>query len=97
MLEHRTDGKENDMEIKATESGFNQTVQKDQATLIAELISRVTSLEETMEYVLEHLQITEQTEVCDECIYVEGSQWCEKCNGEPKHWVKGERRSDGEL
>lgn len=43
------------MEIKATESGFNQTVRKDQATLIAELISRVTSLEGAMGYVLEHL------------------------------------------
>lgn len=66
----------------ATESGFNQTVRKDQATLIAELISRVTSLEESMEYVLEHLPTTE-TEVCDECIYVKGSQWCEKCDGKP--------------
>lgn len=55
------------MGIKATESGFNQTVRKDQATLIAELISRVTSLEETMEYVLEHMPTTE-TEICDECI-----------------------------
>ena len=28
---------------------------------------------------------------CDDCIYVEGSQWCEKCDGlEPKHWSKGE-------
>lgn len=26
---------------------------------------------------------------CDDCIYVRGSQWCEKCDGEPKHWVKG--------
>lgn len=78
------------MEIKATESGFNQTVQKDQATLIAELISRVTSLEEAMEYVLEHMPTTEQTEICDECIYVKGSRWCEKCDGEPKHWAKGE-------
>lgn len=47
------------MGIKATESGFNQTVRKDQATLIAELISRVTSLEESMEYVLEHLPTCE--------------------------------------
>ena len=47
------------MEIKATESGFNQTVQKDQATLIAELISRVTSLEEDMEFVLKHIRILE--------------------------------------
>ena len=29
--------------------------------------------------------------ICDDCIYVEGSQWCEKCDGlEPKHWSKGE-------
>lgn len=66
-----------------------KTEKKDQATLIAELISRVTSLEESMEYVLEHLPTTE-TEICDECIYIKGSQWCEKCNGEPKHWTKGE-------
>lgn len=44
------------MEVKATESGFNQTVQKDQATLIAELISRVTSLEDTVEFILEQSQ-----------------------------------------
>lgn len=30
------------------------------------------------------------TGICDECVYVEGSQWCEKCDGEPKHWAKGE-------
>lgn len=47
------------MEIKATESRFNQTVQKDQATLIAELISRVTSLEDDMEFVLKHIKIIE--------------------------------------
>lgn len=41
----------------ATESGFNQTMRKDQATLIAELISRVTSLEDTVEFILEQLQI----------------------------------------
>lgn len=46
-------------EIKATESGFNQTMRKDQATLIAELISRVTSLEEDMEFVLKHIKIIE--------------------------------------
>ena len=45
--------------VMATESGFNQTVRKDQATLIAELISRVTSLEEDMEYVLEHMNPTQ--------------------------------------
>ena len=47
------------MEVKATESGFNQTMRKDQATLIAELISRVTSLEEDMEFVLKHIKIIE--------------------------------------
>lgn len=41
----------------ATESRFNQTVQKDQATLLAELINRVTSLEDTIEFILERLQI----------------------------------------
>ena len=51
-------------EIKATESRFNQTVQKDQATLIAELISRVTSLEDAVESILEQLQVntTENTD-----------------------------------
>lgn len=50
--------------IKATESGFNQTVRKDQASLIAELISRVTSLEDTVEFILEQLQVntTENTD-----------------------------------
>lgn len=57
-----TDYKENDMVIKATESGFNQTVQKDQATLIAELISRVTSLEDTVEFILEQLEIDDETD-----------------------------------
>lgn len=47
------------MGVKATESGFNQTMQKDQATLIAELISRVTSLEEDMDFVLKHIKIIE--------------------------------------
>ena len=55
-----TDYKENDMRVKATESGFNQTVQKDQATLIAELISRVTSLEDTVEFILEQLEIDDE-------------------------------------
>ena len=47
--------KENDMEVK--------TEKKDQATLIAELISRVTSLEDTVDFILEQLQIntTENT------------------------------------
>lgn len=77
-------------QVITTESRFNQIVQKDQATLIADLINRVTSLEETVALILEHSPITEQTKVCDECIYVEGSQWCEKCDGVPKHWAKGE-------
>lgn len=77
----------NTVSTNATESGFNQTVRKDQATLIAELISRVTSLEEVMEYVLEHMPTTEQTEICDECVYVKGSSWCEKCDGKPKRVV----------
>lgn len=63
------------------------TVQKDQATLIAELISRVTSLEDSMKFVLEHLSATEQTDICDECVYVKGSRWCNKCDGKPKHWA----------
>lgn len=32
----------------------------------------------------------EPTDICDECIYVKGSRWCDECNGEPKHWRKGE-------
>ncbi len=47
----------NTVSTNATESRFNQTVQKDQASLIAELISRVTSLEDTVEFILEQLQI----------------------------------------
>lgn len=35
------------------------TEKKDQATLTAELISRVTSLEEDMEFVLKHIRILE--------------------------------------
>lgn len=35
------------------------TEKKDQATLIAELISRVTSLEEDMEFVFKHIRILE--------------------------------------
>ena len=75
------------MGVIATESGFNYKIQTEQDVLIAELISRVTSLEEAMEYVLEHIPTTEQTEVCDECIYVKGSQWCNKCDGKPKRVV----------
>lgn len=41
----------------ATESRFNQIVQKDQATLIADLINRVASLENTVELILEQLQM----------------------------------------
>ena len=48
---------ENSWGVIATESRFNQTVQKDQATLLAELINRVTSLEATVEFVLEQLQV----------------------------------------
>ena len=44
----------NELDIELP-NGEVKTEKKDQATLIAELISRVTSLEETMEYVLEHL------------------------------------------
>lgn len=36
-----------------------KTEKKDQATLIAELISRVTSLEDTVEFILEHIRILE--------------------------------------
>lgn len=27
---------------------------------------------------------TEQTEPCDECVFVKGSGWCDNCNGKPK-------------
>lgn len=80
----------NGVNATATESGFDYKIQTEQDVLIEELINRVTSLEETVELILEHSPITEQTKVCDDCIYVEGSQWCEKCDGEPKHWTKGE-------
>lgn len=26
----------------------------------------------------------EQTEPCDECVFVKGSGWCDNCNGNPK-------------
>lgn len=38
-----------------------KTERKDQATLIAELISRVNSLEEDMEFVLKHIKILDAT------------------------------------
>ena len=44
---------------------------------------------EAMDMLME-LVGTEQTDICDECIYVKGSQWCDKCDGEPKHRTKGE-------
>jgi len=45
------------MGVIATESGFNYKIQTEQDVLIAELISRVTSLEKDMEFILEQLQI----------------------------------------
>ena len=59
-----TDYKENEMKMSweqviTTESKFNQTVQKDSASLIAELLNRVTSLEDDMEFVLKHIRILE--------------------------------------
>lgn len=44
---------------ESTESGFNQTVQKDQPTFIADLINRVASLEEDMKFALRHIRILE--------------------------------------
>lgn len=57
-----TDYKENEMKIPweqviTTESKFNHTVQRDSASFISELINRVTSLEDTVEFILERLQI----------------------------------------
>lgn len=43
---------------------------------------------EAMDMLMELVR-AEPTDICDECVYVKGSQWCEKCDGEPKHW-KGE-------
>ena len=76
-----TNAPENSWGVIATESGLNYNMQKDQPTFIADLINRVASLEEDMKFVLEHLT-TMQMEKCDDCIYVENSQWCEKCDGE---------------
>lgn len=39
---------------------------------------------------IEAYKAMREAEKCDDCIYVEGSQWCEKCDGELKHWSKGE-------
>jgi len=25
-------------------------------------------------------------EICERCVYVRGSQWCQGCNGTPKRW-----------
>lgn len=37
---------------------------------------------------------TPQTEeICERCIYVRGSQWCQGCNGTPKRW-NGEKVVD---
>lgn len=72
------------MEVKATESRFNQTMRKDQATLIAELISRVTSLEDTVESILEQLQIN-TTENTDE---IQSKPTATKSTEVP--WWKGE-------
>ena len=44
---------------KTTTDYIVNTEKKDQATLIAELISRVTSLEDDMEFVLKHIRILE--------------------------------------
>lgn len=84
-----TDYKGNDMGVKATESRFNQTVQKDQATLIAELISRVTSLEDTVEFILEQLEIDDET---DEEWY----DWREEQEYEDR-WDTMERRADDNM
>ena len=51
IVKTTTDYKENDMGVK--------TERKDQATLIANLISRVTSLEEDMEFAFKHIKILE--------------------------------------
>lgn len=57
-----TDYKENEMkmpweQVITTESKFNQTVQKDSASLIADLINRVNSLEEDMEVMRKHIRV----------------------------------------
>lgn len=52
-----TNATENSWGVIATESKFNQIVQKDQPTVIADLINRVASLENTVEFILEQLQI----------------------------------------
>ena len=42
----------------------------------------------------EDLTDTPQTEeICERCIYVRGSQWCQGCNGTPKRW-NGEKVVD---
>ena len=78
------------MGVKTTESRFNQTVQKDQATLIAELISRVTSLEDTVESILEQLEIDDET---DE----EWHDWREEQEYEDRWDTMGRRADDNTI
>lgn len=69
-----------------------KTEKKDQATLIAELISRVTSLEEDMEFVLEHINtsptqsnasnvLKSLEEKTDDCPLIEIEEWNSYSNG----------------
>lgn len=48
---------ENSWGVIVTENGLNYMIEKDQRTVIADLINRVTSLEDTVELILERLQI----------------------------------------
>ena len=73
------------MGIKATESGFNQTVRKDQVTLIAELINRVTSLEDTVEFILEQLQIN----TAENTVEIQSKPTTTNSTEVP-WWIKGE-------
>lgn len=75
-------------QVITTESKFNQIVQKDQPTFIADLINRVASLEEDMKFALRHIRILE----VDSGIKVIEPSWDEddedivKC-GECEYWT----------
>lgn len=45
---------------------------------------------EAMDSLMEMIGAKETDDKCEDCIYVKGSRWCKKCDGEPKHWAKGE-------
>ena len=83
-VDNQLDEKENDMGVKEYElpNGRKVAFEFDENG-----VGKITV--EAMDRLME-LVGAEPTDICDECIYVKGSRWCDECNGEPKHWRKGE-------